>query len=295
MGKVASRISKDGSKDALLTQVESYLASHRISPRKGLGQNFLVDEEVLKRIVTAAELTSQDVVIEVGAGLGILTRELAKRAGKVIALELDDRLAQSLEKILAPFPNVLLLHTNALEIEPASLAKKGGFSSYKVVANIPYYITSLLLRHFLEASLKPNSMVVMVQKEVGEAIVAPPGKLSLLAISVQFYGRPRIVSYVSRRSFFPQPEVDSAILRIDLHPRPAVRVPAVATFFRIVDAGFSSPRKQLHNSLAKGLGWEASQAGSLLQDAGIDSARRAQALSLEEWAKLAEAAVKRGI
>lgn len=276
-----------------LAQVKSYLYRHHLHARKGLGQHFLVDEGVLERIIAVAELSPQDIIMEVGAGLGILTRELAQRVGRVIAVELDDGLAEALKIILKPFPNVLLVHANALDVNPASLAEREGFTSYKIVANIPYYITSPLLRHFLEAPLKPSLMVVMVQREVGEAIVASPGKLSLLAISVQFYGHPRIMGYVSRRCFFPPPEVDSVILRIDLYPKPIVEVMDITGFFRIVDAGFSSPRKQLRNSLARGLGWEPNQAGSLLKEAGINPQRRAQTLSLEEWARIERAALAR--
>jgi 16S rRNA (adenine1518-N6/adenine1519-N6)-dimethyltransferase len=155
-----------------------------------------------------------------------------------------------------------------------------------VVANLPYYITSPVLRHFLEASAKPQMMIVMVQKEVAEAIVAKPGEMSLLSISIQFYGEPRIISPVPAQCFYPAPEVDSAILRIDLYPRPAVAVTDVGSFFELVRAGFTAPRKQMVNSLAQGLGLPKDEILSLLQQADIVSQRRAETLTLEEWAGL---------
>jgi len=159
---------------------------------------------------------------------------------------------------------------------------------YKVVANLPYYITSPVLRHFVEASPKPSLMVVMVQKEVGEAIVAGPGKMSMLAVSLQVYTEPRIISYVSAQSFYPEPKVDSAILRFDILPEPRVKVADIDGFFQIVRCGFSLPRKQLHNSIAHGLGMEPTEVASLLEQAHIDHKRRAETLSLEEWARLYE-------
>ena len=158
-------------------------------------------------------------------------------------------------------------------------------TGYKVVANLPYYITSPVLRHFLEASAKPRLMIVMVQKEVAEAIVAKPGKMSLLSVSVQFYGEPRIISPVPAQCFYPAPKVDSAILRIDPYPQPAVAVDE-GSFFELVRAGFTAPRKQLVNSLAQGLGASKSEVLSLLETAGIVPQRRAETLTLGEWARL---------
>jgi 16S rRNA (adenine1518-N6/adenine1519-N6)-dimethyltransferase len=157
-----------------------------------------------------------------------------------------------------------------------------------VVANLPYYITSPVLRYFVEASPKPSLMVVMVQKEVGEAIVAGPGKMSLLAVSLQVYSKPRIVSYVPAQCFYPQPKVDSVIVRFDLLPEPTVKVADMGGFFDLVRAGFSSPRKQLHNSLAHSLGMKPAEIILLLEGANIDSKRRAETLSPEEWARLYE-------
>ena len=273
--------------ESLLAETKQLLRRFNLRARKRLGQRFLIDGDVLQRILSAAELTAGDIVLEVGPGLGILTRELAQRAQRVIAIELDDKLANFLKQELVSFPNVMIINEDILKIEPATLLARP--ERYKVVANLPYYITSPVLRHFLEATLKPNLMVVMVQKEVAEAIVAGPGKRSLLSISVQFYGRPTIIGKVPANSFYPAPEVDSAILRIDLYPKPAVTVDDAEGFFGTVRAGFASPRKQLANSLAQGLGWPKADVLSVLAEASIAPQRRAETLTLEEWAQLRQA------
>jgi len=257
-----------------------------------LGQHFLIDEEVLKLITSAAELTPSDVIMEIGPGLGVLTRELARQAGWVVTVELDSKLAAILGQTLASLNNVTIVNKDILKTDPAALLQelKAKFpsakNSYKVVANLPYYITSPVLRHFLEASVKPQLMVVMVQKEVAEAIVAEPGRMSVLSISVQFYGEPRIISYVPAQCFYPPPEVDSAILWVTLYPQPAVAVTDVGSFFELVRAGFSASRKQICNSLAQGLGVPKAEVLSLLAKADIVPQRRAETLSLDEWARL---------
>jgi 16S rRNA (adenine1518-N6/adenine1519-N6)-dimethyltransferase len=281
--------------ESLLAQTKRWLRQFDLQVRKGLGQHFLIDEEVLKVITSAAGLTSTDVIIEVGPGLGILTKELARLAGWVVAIELDSKLAVALEQTLASSDNISIINKDILQIDPADLLQeqKTRFPaaissplSYKVVANLPYYITSPVLRHFLEASVKPQIMVVMVQKEVAEAIVAEPGQMSVLSISVQFYGEPRIISYVPAQCFYPVPEVDSAILQIDLYSQPAVAVTDERGFFDLVQAGFSAPRKQIVNSLAQGLELPKAEVLSLLEKSRIVPQRRAETLTLEEWAKL---------
>jgi len=281
--------------EPLLNQTKGLLRHFDLKARKGLGQHFLIDEEVLKLITSAAELAPTDVVIEIGPGLGVLTRELARQAGWVITIELDNELAAILKQTLASFNNVAIINEDVLSIDPAALLRGqkarfppaiGSPFSYKVVANLPYYITSPVLRHFLEASVKPQMMVVMVQKEVGEAIVAKPGQMSLLSISVQFYGEPEIVSYVPARCFYPAPEVDSAILRVKLYPQPAVAVTDKESFFGLVRAGFSASRKQIVNSLAQGLGLTKAKVLPLLEKASIVPQRRAETLTLDEWAQL---------
>ncbi len=279
--------------DSLLVQTKRRLRQLGLHARKGLGQHFLVDGSILKIITSAAELSPADIVIEVGAGLGILTEELVREAGRVIAVELDDQLAAALKQTLAQFSNVTIVNEDILRIDPETLLHGVGFQTgendYKVVANLPYYITSPVLRHFLETKVKPKIMVVMVQKEVARVIAAEPGECSLLSIGVQFYGKPRIVSYVPAMAFYPAPEVDSAVLRIDVYPQPTVAVTDEGGFFKVVKAGFSAPRKQIVNSLAQGLGLPKAEVLSLLGNAAISSQRRAETLTLEEWARLQQA------
>ena len=289
--------------DSLLAKTRRGLRQFDLQARKGLGQHFLIDEEVLKLITSAAGLTSTDVIMEVGPGLGILTKELARQAGWVVTIELDSKLAVALEQTLASFDNVSIINKDILQVEPAALLQeqKARFpqtisspSNYKVVANLPYYITSPVLRHFLEASVKPQIMVVMVQKEVAEAIVAEPGKMSVLSINVQFYGEPGIISYVPAQCFYPVPEVDSAILRIDLYSQPELAVTDERGFFELVQAGFSASRKQIVNSLAISLGLPKAEVLSLLEQARIVPRRRAETLALDEWARLWQIFTQKG-
>jgi 16S rRNA (adenine1518-N6/adenine1519-N6)-dimethyltransferase len=270
--------------DNLLAQTKRLLSRLDLKAKKRLGQHFLIDREVLAKVVAAAGLEPGDTVIEVGPGLGVLTRELSGKAGRVIAVELDDRLAEILGQSLKKLENVTIVSGDILRIDPAALLGQG--SDYKVVANLPYYITSAVLRHFLESSPKPRLVVVMVQKEVAWAIVAEPGRMSLLSVSVQLYGSPEVVAFVPAACFYPAPEVDSAILRIVIYPEPAVAVTDISGFFRLVKAGFTSSRKQLVNSLAIGLGIPKDEALSLLEAAGIIYKRRAETLALEEWQRL---------
>jgi 16S rRNA (adenine1518-N6/adenine1519-N6)-dimethyltransferase len=276
------------SADVPATKAKTLLGQFGLRAKKGLGQHFLVDGRVLQRIVAAADLNPEDTVIEVGPGLGILTRELARQAGRVMAIEADSEMVSALSEVVARYPNLTVIHGDILHVDPASLLQSSGGvpTSYKVVANIPYYITSAVLRHFLEASRQPTLMVVMVQKEVGKTIVAQPGDMSLLAVSIQFYGKPSIAARVPARSFYPPPKVDSVILRVDVHDKPPVDVPSARAFFETVRAGFSAPRKQLRNSLAQGLAVGTQKAADLLQRAEIDPKRRAETLSIEEWGRL---------
>ena len=260
-------------------------------PKKRLGQHFLIDEAVLERILSATELSPGDIVVEVGPGLGILTEGLARQGAKIIAVELDSKLVVLLKKRLAAFPDVKVVRADILKVAPRQLLQDNLPASelsrgYKVIANLPYYITSPVLSHFLEAQPRPSKMVVMVQKEVGEAIAAAPGKMRLLSVRAQFYSQPAIISYVPAASFYPPPKVDSVILRLDVYSQPPIEVSDVAGFFDIVMHGFRSPRKQLRNSLAHSLGMPPSQVASLLEKAGIEAKRRAETLSLKEWREL---------
>lgn len=270
--------------------VPALLRSHGLRPRKRLGQNFLIDRSALRSIVRAADLSEDDFVVEVGAGVGTLTRALAAQAGRVAAIELDDDLAAILQEELAQLTNVQVIHGDVRRLSELGLVHRG----YKVVANLPYYITSTVLRHYLEMEPRPSLMVVTVQREVAERIVARPGGMSLLSVSVQFYGHPRIVARVPSGAFYPPPRVESAVLRIDVGGEPAVALAAgveEATFFRVVRAGFSQRRKTLRNSLSAGLVLAPVLVEEALEHAGLDPRRRAQTLSLEEWARASEVLV----
>ena len=271
--------------------VAALLRTYDLHPKKSLGQNFLSDPAILGRIVAAADLTPDDTVIEVGPGLGHLTRLLAERAGRVLAVELDGRLIPILRERLADLPNVEIIHGDILQFSiPNSQFPNLPISqSTKIVGNLPYYLTSAILRHFLEKEPRPCLMVVTVQREVAERIVAGPGAMSLLAVSVQFYSRPRIVARIKAGAFYPRPQVDSAVVRLDVAARPTVALPEgvdEAAFFRLVRAGFSQKRKTLRNALSAGLGIEPARAAEMLTRAGIDPRRRAETLSLAEWARL---------
>jgi 16S rRNA (adenine1518-N6/adenine1519-N6)-dimethyltransferase len=268
----------------LLNWTKRELRCLDLRAKKGLGQNFLVDHGALNKIVAAAGLASSDTVIEVGAGLGTLTRELAKKAGRILAVEVDARMVEALRASLADVSNVEIVNADILKCPPASLL--GSESRYKVVGALPYNIGTAVLRHFLEAQPRPQLMVVVLQKEVAQAIAAAPGDMGILSVSVQFYGRPRIAGYIPARGFYPSPKVESAILRIEVYDQPHVEVADEAAFFRVVRGGFAAPRKQLRNSLAQGLGVAPSDVNAMLLEAGIDPQRRAQTLSLDEWGKV---------
>ena len=273
-----------------------------LRPRKGLGQNFLVDPTVPPRIAAAADLAPGDTVIEVGPGLGVLTAALAARldpaaGGRLLAVELDTGLAPVLQERMTGFPAFTLVQGDILDRDPADLvrAPDGTLPPYQVVANLPYYITSAVLRHFLEAAPPPTALVVMVQREVAERIVARPPAMSLLAVSVQFYGAPRLLFRVPPGAFHPAPKVESAVLRVDVYPpdqRPVAGADEAA-FFAVVRAGFGQRRKQLGNSLATGLGRDKAAVAAALTQAGIDPARRAETLTLGEWGAIAN--VMRGM
>ncbi|MBI2853368.1 MAG: ribosomal RNA small subunit methyltransferase A [Chloroflexi bacterium] len=265
------------------TGVRRMLRQAGAHARKGLGQHFLINRAVLNDIVAAAELTPDDIVIEIGPGLGILTEALAARAGRVIAIELDEKLVYRLRRTLAGFANVSIIQGDALEIQPW---RQINASTYKVVANLPYYVATPVIRKFLHAPKKPSILVVMVQKEVAESMAAPPGKMSLLSVIVQYYAQSKIAIEVPPDSFYPPPKVSSAVIKLVPHTAPPVEVEDAEAFFNFVAAGFRQPRKQISNSLAKGLEVAVSESAALLDRAGIDRHRRAETLDLKEWATL---------
>ena len=261
------------------------LKKYGLRPHKGLGQNFLQDPVALERITSAAEIGPTDTVLEIGPGLGSLTRYLAASARQVVAVELDQHLLPPLKAVLAPYTNVHLIHGDILGLLPSELIREEG---YTVAANIPYYITSALIRHLLENQPKPRRIVLTIQKEVAQRICEQPGDLSLLALSVQVYGKPRIAATVPSGAFFPSPNVESAVLVIEIYPTPRIPVELLDTFFKLIKAGFGQKRKTLRNALSAGLAISPGEAAGLLQSANIEPQRRAETLSLEEWQRLCE-------
>lgn len=271
-------------------RVRAALNALDVRPSRELGQNFLVDPQALTEIVAAAELSAGDTVIEVGPGLGVLTYELVQHAGRVIAIELDKRLAERLRTEFAMTAHLEVVQGDAMRVQPAGLLGDTT-RPYKVVANLPYQITSAIIRHYLEITPPPSLLVIMVQREVAERIVARPPDMSVLAHSVQYYAEAEIVARVPAASFVPAPKVDSAVLRLRRRAQPAVDVPDVNAFFRTIKAGFLQARKKLGNALPSGLAGmgvkvEKEALVGLLNAAGIDPARRAETLTLVEWARV---------
>jgi 16S rRNA (adenine1518-N6/adenine1519-N6)-dimethyltransferase len=263
--------------------VSGLLKQYGLHADKRLGQNFLQDPYALEKIVNAAEILPTDMVLEIGPGLGSLTRYLAAAAQKVIAVELDDKLFPPLQASIAPYSNIQLVHADILKIEPSEIIDQ---QDYLVVANIPYYITSTLIRHLLETSLKPRRVVLTIQVEVAERICAEPGDMSLLALSVQVYGQPYIAARIPAGAFFPTPKVDSSVLVVEIFSTPRVDEKLLDAFFQLVKAGFSQKRKKLRNSISAGIRQSPAETEKLLLAAEIDPQRRAETLSLEEWGKL---------
>ena len=263
--------------------VPGLLKRHGLQPDKNLGQNFLIDPIYLKRVAEAGNIKQEDIVLEIGAGLGNLTRLLGVQAKEVLAVELDPDLIPILEGVTNTYPNIQIIQGDILKIDLVDLIPDTG---YLVVANIPYYITSNLIRHLMTAKKRPARIVLTIQREVAERICAQHGKLSLLGLSVQVFGFPEIVSKVPASAFYPPPKVDSAIVRIELYPSPRIPEILLNTFFQLARAGFSQKRKTLRNSLSAGLQQKKITIENLLGDAGIDAMRRAETLSLDEWKSL---------
>lgn len=264
-----------------------------LKPRRHRGQHFLVSEAILQAIVAAADLGPDDWVIEVGPGPGNLTRLLAQAAGRVIAVEVDPRLYEVLRENLAGSGRVVPVLADARRLTPSEMLRAGGDATgrhpYKVVANLPYYLTSPLLRQFLEAAVPPDLLVVTVQWEVAQRLSASPPQMSLLAVAVQFYGEPEVVRRVPAGAFHPRPKVDSAVVRIRVRPPEDRPHPNPGAFFCVVSAGFGQRRKQLRNALARALGLSSEEVFRALRAAGVAPDRRAESLSLEEWARVTDA------
>ncbi|MEK7519385.1 MAG: 16S rRNA (adenine(1518)-N(6)/adenine(1519)-N(6))-dimethyltransferase RsmA [Patescibacteria group bacterium] len=269
---------------ASLREIKKILQKNRTSPSKGLGQNFLISRTALSQLIGAAELKREDTVLEIGPGIGVLTLELAKRVKKLIAVEKDRKMCQILKETLEAYKNLEIINADILKFNHNNY--KLITKNYKLVANLPYYITSPVIRKFLEVEKPPDLMVLIVQKEVAQRICAKPPKLNLLAVSVQLYANPKIISFVPKNSFWPKPKVDGAIIQITQIKKDG-KIDN-QTFFKIVKAGFSQPRKQIINNLSKRLKLNKMQAESWLKSCKIEPEQRAETLSLSDWILLTE-------
>ncbi|NQV00912.1 MAG: ribosomal RNA small subunit methyltransferase A [Parcubacteria group bacterium] len=266
------------------TQIKKLLQKYNIRPNKRMGQNFLIDKEVLEKIINTADLTKDDTVLEIGSGLGTLTKKLAEEARKVITIEKDKQIVEALKEILGGYKNVEIIQGDVLDLLGAAPSILG--AAPKIVSNIPYYLTSPLIRMFLELENQPKEIILLIQKEVAERICAELPKMNLLAISVQFYSKPEIISYVSKSSFWPEPKVDSAIIKIA-----NIRKPEninIKKFFKLVKAGFSHPRKQLANNLSKKLNLDKEQIKRALAECNLNIQARAQNLLVKDWESLSK-------
>ena len=254
------------------------------SARKSLGQHFLSDSRTAGRILDAADLSPNDLVVEIGPGRGVLTRRLVDRVKRVVAIELDGELASALPSRLGFPANLTCIEADARDIDLAQLIAPE--NCYKVVANLPYYAANPIVRRLLESQPKPDVLVVMVQQEVAKNMVAQPGDMRILSVAIQFYAKAKMVCSVPPKYFRPTPKVTSAVVRLDVLSEPAVEVASEDEFFNVVRAGFAAPRKQIRNSLSQGLGIEPAVAGQILERAGIDATRRPQTLDIPEWASV---------
>ncbi len=266
--------------------VRALMRRFGIHPRKKLGQNFMVDPRALRKVIAAAQLAGSETVLEIGAGVGSLTWWLAQHCARVVAVEIDERLIPALEYALSNESNVEIVAGDILEMDVDEVLGNG---PYSVVANIPYYITSALIRRLMESRRRPECLVLSVQKEVAERIAAGPGEMSLLALSVQVYGEPELRGRIPASAFYPQPKVDSAVLRIAGYPSPRVPQALIEALFVLARAGFGQKRKQLHNALAKNLGKPNETVLEWLSAAGVRPEQRAQELSIDNWLDLAQA------
>ena len=260
--------------------LKKLLRTYGAWPNKDLGQHFLTDKNVLEKMIETADISRNDVVVEVGPGIGIMTKELAKRAKKVYAIEIDPKIAEILSTICIQYPNLKIVRGDIRDFSPK------GIGRYKVVANLPYYITSHVIKKFLEEKNKPETITILIQREVAERICAKPGRMSILAVAVQFYGIPEVKELVSPLAFFPSPKVYSAILKIRVFKEPLFEDVDAKIFFRLVKAGFGEKRKMLANSISGGLGIEKELAEKLLKGAGVEPMLRAERLSLDDWRRI---------
>jgi 16S rRNA (adenine1518-N6/adenine1519-N6)-dimethyltransferase len=272
--------------------VASILHQYGLQPKKRLGQNFLIDPNSIRKVVKAAEIAPNDIVLEIGAGIGNLTRYLAAVAGKVIAIELDKHLIPPLKGVLSQFSNIDIIQGDVLKLDPVKLV---GNQAYLVTANIPYYITSVTFRHLLTTSVRPKRIVLTIQYEVAQRLCTRQGNMNLLALSVQVFGNPQIVSRIPARAFYPTPKVDSAVVRVDIFPQPLIPTPDLEIFFLLMRAGFSQKRKTLRNAISSRLSLSPFQVEKWLQSNQVDAQRRAETLTLDEWVTLVRTYTQLGV
>jgi 16S rRNA (adenine1518-N6/adenine1519-N6)-dimethyltransferase len=265
--------------------ISDLLKRYNLQPHKSLGQNFLTDHNALLKIIEDSGVGPEDHVLEIGAGLGSLTRLLAVQAGSVVAIEIDPHLFPALRSVTESFDNVRLIQGDILAVSPGEMFSEDG---YKVVANIPYYITSAVIRHLLEAAVRPERIVLTMQREVAERILNQDEKMSLLSLSVQVYGEAQIASHIPAECFYPRPKVDSSVLVIDVDPEPRLDHDETKRLFKLAHLAFNQKRKMLRSSLRPKLGEDLETVSAVLSKAGIDPRQRPETLSLDDWVRLVE-------
>lgn len=269
-------------------ELKNLLKQHHLSPNFTYGQNFLIDNKVLAEIVSAAELTSFDSVLEIGPGIGNLTGMLLGQAGFVLSVEKDPKFLPILKILKKRHKNFRYEIADVLEFNFQDFFLAEGVKEYKVVANIPYYVSGKLLQMLLTAKRKPTSITLLLQKEVAKNVVAAPGDLNVLAISVQIFGQPKIIRTVPAESFYPAPKVDSAILHIDIFGKSPYAITDEKNFFRVLKACFAGKRKQVHNTLVNNLLLSKEEVFKILQELKINPAARPQELTIVQWVELAK-------
>jgi 16S rRNA (adenine1518-N6/adenine1519-N6)-dimethyltransferase len=272
---------------SLLEVTKKILAQNKIKPKKKLGQHFLIDEKILKQIITCAKLSQKDIVLEIGAGIGILTTQLVPLVSKIIAIEIDTDLINILKQELAGYTNVLLIKDDILKINLSEFKQE---NKIKVIANLPYYIVTPVILHLLQGKENFSTLILMVQKEVGDRILAKPGSkiYGALSIFVQYHTQVKLVCHVNKECFFPRPKVDSVVLRLDVLKSPNISVKDEGFFFQVVRSAFSKRRKMLVNAISSNLGIKKDKLAMLLNECGIDPKRRAETISLEEFGRISD-------
>lgn len=272
-----------------IESLKKFFKGNRLKPNFTYGQNFLMDEIVLTDMADAAALSPDGAVLEIGPGIGNLTRLLLQRAGFVLAVEKDPKFLPILKAIKKDFPKKFYFEiADVLEYDFQKFFREKGFQSYSVAANIPYYITGKILQMLMTAKFKPNTVTLLTQKEVAQNVSAKAGDMSVLAISVQLFGEPKMLMTVPSRSFYPAPKVDSAVLQILPYKTPRYELADEKKFFRLVKACFAGKRKQIHNTLSGNFGLDKISAGQVLEQTKIAPQARPQELTIEQWITLAE-------